>query len=350
MVVSRLFGWFSWDMGIDLGTENTRVCVRGKGIVHRGPTVVAVKKGTHQVLDKGAAVGVTAKEMVGRAPLSIDVVRPLKDGVIADFDVTEALIASLIRQVHNRRRWVSPRVLINTPTGITAVEKRAIFNAAERAGARQVYLVEQPRAAGVGAGLPIHEPRGQMVIDIGAGTTDFSVLALGDVVESKSIKVGGDAMNEAISSYLRRSFNILIGQNTAEQIKLTLGSAYPAVEEAAMEVRGRELLAGVPRAVAISSVEVREALREPIHEILEGARSTLERLGPELAGDLLSTGITLCGGGALLPGLAELIAEESGLPVCVAENPTDTVARGLEVFLEFFEDFVPILESAEDDL
>ena len=350
MVVSRLFGLFSSDMGFDLGTENTRVCVRGRGVVHRGPTVVAVKKGTHQVLDGGMAVGQSAKDMLGRAPLSIEVVRPLRDGVIADFDMTEALLNSLIRRAHNRRRWVRPRLLINTPTGITVVEKRAIFNAAERAGARQVYLVEQPRAAGVGAGLPIHEARGQMIVDIGAGTTDISVLALADVVESRSLRVGGDTMNDAISTYLRKSFNILIGQSTAEEIKVTLGSAYPAVEEAEMQVRGRELLAGVPRKVAINSIEVREALREPIDEVVDGVRATLERLGPELAGDLLDTGMTLCGGGALLPGLAELLAQETGLPVCVDGDPTNTVVRGLGVFLEHFEEFEPILESAEDDL
>lgn len=350
MVVSRLFGLFSFDMGIDLGTENTRVCVRGRGIVHRGPTVVAVKKGTHQVLDGGMAVGHSAKAMLGRAPLSIEVVRPLRDGVIADFDMTEALLHSLIQRAHNRRRWVRPRLLINTPTGITVVEKRAIFNAAERAGARQVYLVEQPRAAGVGAGLPIHEARGQMIVDVGAGTTDISVLTLADVVESRSLKVGGDAMNDVISTYLRKSFNILIGESTAEKVKLTLGSAWPAVEETTMEVRGRELLAGGPRAVAISSTEVRGALREPIEEIVDGVCVVRDRLGPELAGDLLETGLTLCGGGALLPGLAELLELESGLPVRVADDPTNTVARGLGVFLEHFEEFEPILESAEDDL
>jgi rod shape-determining protein MreB len=349
MVVSRIFGIFSSDMGIDLGTENTRVCVRGKGIVHRGPTVVAVKKGTHQLLGAGA-VGHTAKEMLGRAPLSIDVVRPLKDGVIADFDMTEALIAALIRKVHHRRRWVSPRLLINTPTGITAVEKRAVFNAAERAGARRVFLVEEPRAAGVGAGLPIHEARAHMVVDIGAGTTDISVLSLGDVVESRSIKVAGDAMNDAIASYLRKSFNLLVGENSAEEIKLTLGSAHRDVDEGVMEVRGRDLLAGVPQAVTISSVEIREALREPLEAVVEAIRGVLERMGPELSGDLLDSGMTLCGGGALLPGMAQLIAEETGLPVCVADDPMDTVARGLGIFLEYLEDFVPILENAEDDL
>ena len=350
MVVSKLFGIFSMDLALDLGTANTRVCLPGKGVVHREPSVVAVKKGTSEVLDRGGAVGNTAREMLGRTPLSIDVIRPLRDGVIADFDMTEALIGHLIRHVHQRRRWLSPRLLINVPTGITAVEKRAVFNAAERAGARKVYLVEQPRAAGLGAELPIHEPRGHLIVDIGAGTTDISILSLGDVVISKCLRVAGDTLDEAIVQYLRKNFNLLIGPNTAGEIKLAIGSAYPSAHDEVFEVRGRELLAGVPRAVTLSSFEVYEALREPIDQIIDGIRSTLEQIGPELSGDLLETGLTLCGGGGLLRGLDHLIAEETGLTVHPVPEPMSTVARGLSVFLEYIDEFQEILESAEDDM
>jgi rod shape-determining protein MreB len=351
-VISRLFGVISTDMGIDLGTANTSVCVRGRGVVLNEPSVVAVKKGTHEVLLGGDAVGHTAKEMLGRAPLSIDVIRPLKDGCIADFDLTEALLAYFLRRVHNRRRWFSPRLLINVPSGITAVEKRAVFNAAERAGARKVYLIDEPRAAGLGAGLPIHEARGSMIVDVGGGTTDIAVLSLGDVVLSTSIRAAGDAMNDAIVQHLRQSYNVLIGDNTAEEIKIRLGSARPsgAEEEVEMEVRGRDLLGGVPRAVTIGSEEVRFALETPVRQVLEAIRTTLERTGPELSGDLLERGMMLCGGGALLSGLPELIHEEIGLPVILADEPMSTVARGTSVFLDHLDEFKSILESAEDDL
>ncbi|MBN1443680.1 MAG: rod shape-determining protein [Planctomycetes bacterium] len=355
MVFSRIFGAFSSDMGIDLGTANTRVCVRGQGVVLDEPTVVAVKKGTDEVLLGGAAIGATAKEMLGRTPLSIDVIRPLKDGVIADFDMTEALLTYFIRRVHHRRHWISPRIIVNVPTGVTAVEKRAVFNAAERAGARKVYLVDEPRAAGLGAGLPIHEARATMIVDIGGGTTDIAILSLADVVISSSIRVAGDAMDDAVSQYIRRNYNILVGVNSAEEIKIRLGSASPRAEaeipsEGVIEVKGRDLLAGVPRAVTITAAEVREALAEPVRKITDLIHETLEKTGPELSGDLLERGMTLCGGGVLLRGLDQLIHEQTGLPVRVADDPMGTVVRGTAVFLDHLDEFKSILESAEDDL
>lgn len=346
-------------MGVDLGTANTRVCVQGKGVVFNEPSVVAVKKGTHEVLLGGGAVGRAAKEMLGRTPLSIDVVRPLKDGVVADFDMTEALLAYFIRRVQSRRRWrrrwLGPRIVINVPSGITAVEKRAVFNATERAGARKVYLVEEPRAAGLGAGLPIHEARASMIVDIGGGTTDIAVLSLGDVVVSAGIKVAGDAMNEAIVQFLHRDYNILVGQNTAEEIKIRVGSACDGYDEempdgGVMEVKGRDLLAGVPRAITVTAAEVREAISGPVAQIVELIRTTLEKTGPELSGDLLDRGMTLCGGGVLLRGLARVVHEETGLPVRVADDPMGTVVRGTGVFLEHLDEFKSILESAEDEL
>ena len=355
MVMSKLFGIVSTDMGIDLGTSNTRVCLRGRGVVIHEPSVVAVKRGTTEVLLGGNAVGRTAKEMLGRTPLSIDVVQPLKGGVVADFDMTEALLSYFIRRVHNRKRWFGPRVVINVPSGITAVEKRAVFNATERAGARKVYLVEEPRAAGLGAGLPIHTAQASMVVDIGGGTTDVAVLSLGDVVLSASIRVAGDAMNEAIVQYLRRNYNVLIGANTAEEIKVRIGSALFIPDDeleggGVLEVKGRDLLAGVPRAVAVTAGEVREALQDPVDRIVELVRETLEQIGPELSGDLLERGMTLCGGGVLLRGFADLIEEETGLPVRVADDPLGTVARGTGIFLDHLDEFAAILECAEDEL
>jgi rod shape-determining protein MreB len=337
-------------MALDLGTSNTQVCLRDRGIVLSVPSFVAVKKGTNQILLDGTLIGESAKKMVDRTPTSIDVIQPLKDGVIADFEMTEALLTYFIQRVHNRKRWISPRLLINVPSGITAVEKRAVFNAAERAGARKVLLVEEPRAAGLGAGLPIHEPQASMIVDIGGGTTDIAVLSLGDVVIGDSLKVAGDAMDAAIIQYLRQSYNILVGANTAEAIKMKIGSACPAGEEEAVVIKGRDLLAGVPRAITITSEEVREALEEPVYRIVEAIRTTLERTGPELSGDLLERGLTLCGGGALLHGLGDVIEDETGLPVSIPEDPLTTVARGTGIFLDYLDEFTAILESAEDDL
>ncbi len=350
MVISKLMGMFSTDMGIDLGTANTLVCVQGRGIVLSEPSVVAVKKGTNKVLLDGNAVGQTAKEMLGRTPGSIEAIRPLKDGVIADFDITEAMLTYFIRKVHNRRRWFSPRVVIAIPSGITEVEKRAVFNSAERAGARKVYLIEEPRAAGLGAGLPIHEPCGNMIVDIGGGTTEIAVISLADVVVSTSLRVAGDDMDEAIVQHMKRNYNILIGENTSERIKIQIGSAYPLEEEYTMEVRGRDLIAGLPRAVTVSSEEIREALKEPVTQIIDSIRSTLERTGPELSADLVERGMTLCGGGVLLRGIDRLVHEECGLPVHFADDPLTAVARGTGIFLERLDEFKSILESAEDEL
>jgi len=356
MVFAKVFSVFSvlsTDMGIDLGTSNTRVCVRGRGIVVDEPSVVAVKKGTSEVLVGG--VGERAKRMLGRTPLSIEVVRPLEGGVVSDFDMTGALLGHFIRQAGERRRFLSPRIVMNVPTGINAVEKRAIFNAADRAGARRVFLVEEPRAAGLGAGLPIHEAKACMVVDIGGGTTDVSILSLGDVVLSATTKIAGDAMDEAIVKYIQRNYNVLIGANTAEEIKVAIGSV--GLDEhgrdwrgESVEVKGRDLIAGVPRAVTILGEEVREALREPVGQIVDLVRTTLERTGPELSGDLLERGMMLCGGGVLLRGLPEVLREETGLAVKVAPDPAQTVVRGTGVFLEYLDRFAPILESAEDDL
>jgi len=350
MVVSKLMGVFSTDMGIDLGTANTLVCIQGRGIVLSEPSVVAVKKGTSRVLLDGNAVGQAAKDMLGRTPGSIEAIRPLKDGVIADFDITEAMLVFFIRKIHNRKRWFSPRVVIAIPSGITEVEKRAVFNSAERAGAREVYLIEEPRAAGLGCGLPIHEPCGNMIVDVGGGTTEIAVISLADVVVSTSLRVAGDDMDESIIQHMKKNYNILIGENTAERIKIQIGSAYPLEEEYTMEVKGRDLIAGLPRAVTVSSEEIREALKEPVIQIIDAIRATLERTGPELSADLVERGMTLCGGSVLLRGLDKLIHEECGLPVHFADDPLTAVARGTGIFLERLDEFKSILESAEDDL
>ncbi len=350
MVISRILGAFSTDMGIDLGTANTLVCVQGRGIVLSEPSVVAVKKGTNEVLLGGNAVGQTAKEMLGRTPASIEAIRPLKDGVIADFDITEAMISYFIRKVHNRSRWFSPRAVIAIPSGITEVEKRAVFNSAERAGAREVYLIEEPRAAGLGAGLPIHEPCGNMIVDVGGGTTEIAVLSLADVVVSTSLRVAGDDFDNAIIQHMKKNYNILVGENTAERIKIQIGSAYPMEEEYTIEIMGRDLIAGLPRAVSVSSEEIREALREPVFQIIDGIRVTLERTGPELSADLVERGMTLCGGGVLLRGFDRMIREETGLPVHFADDPLTAVARGTGIFLERLDEFRSILQTAEDEL
>lgn len=350
MYFSKLFRRFSPDLGIDLGTANTLVCVHGRGIVLNEPSVVAVKKGTQQVLLGGEAVGHTAKEMLGRTPLSIEAVRPLRDGVIADFDMTEAMLSHFLRRVHEGRRWFSPRAVLSVPIGITTVQKRALFDAAARAGASEVYLLEEPRAAGLGAGIPIHEARAHMIVDIGGGTTDIAILSLADVVVTENLTVAGDAMDDAIVQHLRRNFNILIGPNTAEHLKLRLGSACAHREEREQSVSGRDLLAGRPRAVTVTSGDVREALSGPVRKIIDAVESAIQKTGPELSGDLVESGIVLCGGGALLPNLDLVLQEETGLPVRVAADPLTTVAQGTSVFLECLDEFKDILESPADEL
>lgn len=348
MIQNFIFGLFSTDMGIDLGTANTLVYVRGKGIVLNEPSVVAVKEGTTQVLMNGNAAGIQAKRMIGVCPKNIEAIRPLKDGVIADFDITKALLEYFIRKIHRRRWGYRPRVVIAVPSGITEVEKRAVVNSAERAGARRVYLIDEPKAAGIGAGLPVEEPRGSMIVDIGGGTTEVAVLSLAGTVTSESVRVSGDEMDEAIIAHMKRTYNMLIGERTAEQIKIHIGSAYPLEQELTMEVKGRDLGEHCPRKVTITSEEIRDALREPVNEILNAIKRVLETTPPELSADLVDFGMTLCGGGALLRNLDRLIAQETGLPVRVADDPMTCVARGTGVVLEHPE-LMEILESEITD-
>jgi len=322
--VNNIFGYFSNDMGIDLGTATTLVYVKNQGIVLCEPSVVAIQKGTNNVL----AVGEEAKRMLGRTPGSIVAIRPMKDGVIADFEITEAMLRYFINKVHNRRILVRPRMVIAIPSGITEVEKRAVRDSAMHAGAREVFLVEEPIAAAIGVGLPIQEPAGNMIIDIGGGTTEMAVISLAGVVFSKSIRIGGDELDDAIVQHLKKSYNLMIGERTAEDIKIRIGSAYSLNEELTMEVKGRDLVAGLPKMVVVSSGEIREALFEPIAQIVEAVRVTLERTPPELSADLIERGLILAGGGSLLKGIDRLLQEETGLPVHIAEDPMTAVCLG----------------------
>lgn len=323
-IYNYVLGLFSNDMGIDLGTASTLVFVKGQGIVLCEPSVVAVQKGTNQVL----AVGSEAKRMLGRTPGNIVAIRPLKDGVIADFDITEAMLRYFIKKMHNRKILVGPRMVIAIPSGITEVEKRAVRDSAERAGARAVFLIEEPMAAAIGVGLSIEEPSGNMIIDIGGGTTEMAVISLAGIVFSKSIRIGGDEMDAAIVEHMKKNYNLMIGERTAEDIKIKIGSAYPMDEELSLEVKGRDLVTGLPKMVTISSEEIREAISTPLGAILEATKITLERTPPELAADLIERGIILAGGGSLLRGLDKLIAEETGLPVHVADDPLTAVVLG----------------------
>lgn len=323
-MLSRLFGFASRDIGIDLGTANTLVYVKDHGIVLREPSVVAVKSGTNEVV----AVGDDAKRMLGRTPGGITAIRPLKDGVIADFRVTEAMLRHFIRKVHNRRGMVRPRVVIAVPSGITEVEKRAVKESAEQAGAREVYLMEEPMAAAIGVGLPVQEAAGNMIVDIGGGTTEVAIISLSGIVYSRSVRVAGDELDEAIINYMKRAYNLMIGERTAEEIKLRIGSAFPLGKESTMEVKGRDMVAGLPKTITITSQEVREAMLEPLNTIIDAVRTTLERCPPELSADLVDRGIMLAGGGALLRGLDKLLQEETALPVHVAEDPLSAVAEG----------------------
>src|SRR5476649_2346254 len=313
---------FSNDIGIDLGTANSLVYVRDRGIVLREPSVVAIEAGTTNVL----AVGDEAKRMLGRTPGNIVAIRPMKDGVIADFEITEAMLRHFIQKVH--RKLIAPRVVIAVPSGITEVEKRAVKDSATHAGAREVYLIEEPMAAAIGVGLPVQDAAGNMIIDIGGGTTEVALISLSGIVFSRSIRVAGDELDEAIMNYMKRAYNLMIGERTAEEIKIKIGSAYPIEKETTMEVKGRDLVAGLPKTLTITSQEVREALLEPISTIVDSVRVTLERCPPELSADLVDRGLVLAGGGALLRGLDKLLTEETGLPVHVAEDPLSAVAEG----------------------
>jgi rod shape-determining protein MreB len=347
--LDRFIGLFSKDMGIDLGTANTLVCVSGSDEIISEPSVVAVQKGTNKVIQDGEAVGIVAKRMADKAPPNIQVIRPLKDGVIADFDITEAMLRYFIRRVHNRHRLFNPRVVIAIPSGITPVEKRAVFNSAQRAGARRVYLVEEPKAAGIGAGLPITEPVGSMIVDIGGGTTEVAVMSLGGVVIAQSIRVAGDELDEAIIEYCKRKFNLDIGGRSAERVKIEIGSAYPQEEELHTVLKGRDLASGLPRPQDISSEDIREALEQPVEQICEAILETLDKTPPELAADLVDLGITLTGGGALLRGLDKVIEERTHLSVVVADDPLGCVARGTREVLLHLDHMKSVLESGEDE-
>jgi rod shape-determining protein MreB len=320
---------FSNDIGIDLGTANTLVYVKDRGIVLREPSVVAVESGSNRVL----AVGDEAKRMLGRTPGSIIAIRPMKAGVIADFEITEAMLRYFIRRIHQHRKMVKPRIIIAVPSDITEVEKRAVKDSATHAGARDVFLIEEPMAAAIGVGLPVQEPAGNMIVDIGGGTTEVALISLAGIVFSRTVRVGGDEMDECIVQYMKRVYNLMIGERTAEEIKITMGSAYPVGDDTSMEVKGRDLVAGLPKTLTISSEEIREALQEPISSIIDAIKVTLERCPPELSADLVDRGMILAGGGALLTGIDKLIAEQTGLPVHLADDPLSAVAEGTGVVL-----------------
>ena len=319
-------------MAVDLGTANTLVYVRGRGIVLSEPSVVAIDQRTNEV----HAVGIEAKRMLGRTPGNITAIRPLKDGVIADFDVTEQMLRHFIQKVH-QNRWAHPRVVVCVPSGVTGVEKRAVEEATLSAGARQAYLIEEPMAAAIGAGLPVAEPTGNMVVDIGGGTTEVAVISLGGIVVAQSIRVGGDEMDEAIIHWVKREYKLMIGSQTSEEVKLEIGSAYPLHEEVQAEIRGRDMITGLPKTVVLSSEEVREALEEPVSQIVDAVKSTLDKTPPELASDIMDRGIMLAGGGALLQGLDERLRQETEMPIHVAESPLTCVAVGSGRSLEEFE-------------
>ena len=320
---SKMFGFLSSDIGIDLGTANTLVFLKGEGIVVREPSVVAIQERTKKIL----AVGEEAKRMLGCTPRDIKAVRPMKSGVIADFDITGAMIRYFIRKVH-KTKLVKPRVVIAIPSDITEVEKRAVESSAKGAGARDVFTVEEPMAAAIGVGLPVEEPAGNMIVDIGGGTCEVALISLGGIVYARSVRVGGDTMDECITQYMRRVYNLMIGEQTAEEIKINIGSAYKLGEEKTMEVKGRDLVAGLPKTLTVTSEEIRDALQEPVSSIVDSVRITLEKSPPELAADLVDRGIVLAGGGSLLRGLDKLIAAQTNLPVTMAEDPLSAVAEG----------------------
>ena len=343
MIFSGLLSWFTRDVGVDLGTANTLVYVRRKGIVLREPSVVARRVGGGEVL----AVGDQAKNMIGRTPSDIVATRPLRDGVIADFDTTVAMLTYFIRNGLRGRRFLRPRVIVGIPSGATEVEKRAVIDATLQAGAREAYLIEEPMAAAIGAGLPVSEPVGSMMVDIGGGTTEVAVIALGGIVTARSIRIAGDEMDEAIIQYSRKAYNLLIGERTAEDIKIKIGSAYPQKDEQSIEVRGRDLVSGLPRTVRMTSTEIREAMAEPIAAIVEAVKMTLERTPPELAADIVDRGIIMAGGGSLLRGLDRLLSEETGMPVMITEDPLSSVVLGTGRALEEIETLKKVLITSK---
>jgi rod shape-determining protein MreB len=348
-VTNTLLGLGAYDLGIDLGTANTLVYVRGKGIELMEPSVVAVKKNSNPpvVPNNGRAVGFEAKRMIDRTPANLIAIRPMKDGVIADFDVTEIMLRYFIHKVHKRGWGIRPRVLVSVPSGITSVGRRAVKNSVLRSGARKVYLIPEPKAAAIGAGLPISEPIGTMIIDIGGGTTEVAVLSLGDIVTHQSLNVAGDEMDEAIIEYIQRVYGLAIGPRMAEEIKMEIGSAYAMDEEKEYEVRGKDIAGKLPRSLIVTSQEIREAIKKPIMQIVEATKACLDKTPPELASDLLDTGITIAGGGALIPGVDRLINEETGLPTRVAEDPLTCVACGTGYVLDRIDEFESVLDEEE---
>jgi rod shape-determining protein MreB len=347
--MSRFLGWFSgWfsfaeDLGIDLGTANTLVASKERGIILNEPSVVAVYKGTNEVILDGMGVGDEAYRMLGKTPGNITAVRPLKDGVIADFEITEKMLRYFLRKAHEGKSLVKPRVVIAVPSGITTVEKRAVINSAERAGARRVYLVDEPMAGALGVGMPITEAEGSMIVDIGGGTTEVAILALSGPVEVKSVKVAGDEMDEAVMDFLRKNHNLQVGPQTSEWIKKTIGSAAPLDTEKSLEVAGRDTLSLHPRKAVVTSEEIREALREPLESIARAVLDCLEAAPPEIGADLLETGITIVGGGALLPGLDRYLTQHTGLPARVDADPLTAVVRGTARFVEDLDQYAPVL-------
>jgi rod shape-determining protein MreB len=329
-LLNFLLGLFSSDVAIDLGTATTLVYVKGRGIVLQEPSLVVVHKATNQIL----AVGNEAKTMLGRTPGSIVAIRPMRDGVIADFEITERMLRHFISQVHNRKSLIRPRIVVAIPSGCTEVEKRAVRDSAEQAGAREVFLVEEPMAAAIGAGLPVGEAQGNMIVDIGGGTTEVAVISLTDIVYGKSIRVAGDEMDEAIISHIKKTYNILIGERTAEDIKIQIGSAFPLEQELRMQIKGRDLVTGLPKSIELRSEEIREALEEPLIPIIETIKMTLERTPPELAADIADRGIILAGGSSLLKNLDERLRDETGVPVNLADDPTTAVAMGAGKLLD----------------
>ncbi len=329
------------DMAVDLGTANTLVYVRGKGVLVDEPSVVAMNEQTHEIL----AVGHEAKRMIGRTPDGITAIRPLKDGVIADLDATEHMLRHFIQQVHRRRYFAKPRMIICVPSGVTAVEQRAVKEAGYQAGGRRVYIIEEPMAAAIGAGLPVHEATGNMVVDIGGGTTEVAVISLGGLVTTLSVRTAGDELDQAIVAWMKKEHSLMLGERTAEEIKMTLGSAFPLPQERQAEVRGRDMVSGLPRTVTVSSSEIRRAIEEQLHAIVDAVRTTLDQTPPELAGDIMDRGIVLTGGGALLLGLDERIRHETGMPVHIAHNPLTSVALGAGKCVEEFEALQQVLVS-----
>jgi rod shape-determining protein MreB len=329
-VFNYIFGLFSNDMGIDLGTASVLVFVKGQDIVLREPSVVAMERESKRVL----AIGIEAKKMLGKTPSNIVAIRPLRNGVIADFEATEKMIRYFIKKVHNKRTLLHPRVVIGVPSGITEVERRAVKESAEQAGAREVHLIDEPMAAAIGAGIQIQEAQGSMVVDIGGGTTEVAVISLGGMVVAKSLEIAGDKMDEAVVQYFRKKYNLTIGENTAEEVKMKIGSVFPVENEQSMDVKGRGLITGLPQMVSITSGEIRIALADPMKKIVEVVKSVLEETPPELAADLVDRGITLSGGGSLVKGLSELLSQETKLPVSCADDPLTCVVRGTGAYLE----------------